>query len=130
MSQPVKLSDALVMEARIAGEAMERSIAGQVEFWARIGKGVEALLTGQQMRVIGREASTEAALKRLDTVDSVEGRQRVKDYLASQPYPHYFAHPDKKGLLIREEEDGRRTVGRFVNREFVAVEQLSKVVAA
>jgi hypothetical protein len=130
MSQPVKLSDALVMEARIEGEAMERSIAGQVEFWARIGKSVEGLLTGQQMRVIGREASSEAVLKRLDTVDSVEGRQRVKDYLASQPYPHYFAHSDKKGLLIREEEDGQRTVGRFINREFVAVEEDRKVVAA
>ena len=38
MSQPVKLSDALVLDARLAGEAVERSIAGQVEFWARLGR--------------------------------------------------------------------------------------------
>jgi len=37
MSQPVKLSDALVLETRLAGEIVERSIAGQVEFWARLG---------------------------------------------------------------------------------------------
>ncbi len=37
MSQPVKLTDALVLDARIAGEVVERSIAGQVEFWARLG---------------------------------------------------------------------------------------------
>ena len=36
LSQPVKLSDALVLDARLAGEAVERSIAGQVEFWAAI----------------------------------------------------------------------------------------------
>ena len=38
MSQPVKLSDSLVLDARLAGEAVERSIAGQVEFWARLGR--------------------------------------------------------------------------------------------
>ena len=37
MGQPVKLSDALVLDARIAAEAQERSIAGQIEFWAKLG---------------------------------------------------------------------------------------------
>ena len=32
MGQPVKLSDKLVLDARIVGETTERSIAGQVEF--------------------------------------------------------------------------------------------------
>ena len=49
MSQPVKLSDNLVMDARLAGQIEERSIAGQVEFWARIGRSVELLLEGHQM---------------------------------------------------------------------------------
>ena len=101
MGQPVKLSDKLIVEARIAGEAMDRSIAGQVEFWARLGKAVEGLLTGQQMMVLGREPSSQAIVERLDTVDTPEGRKRVKDFLASEPFPHYFAHPGKKGLLGR-----------------------------
>ena len=49
MSQPVKLSDALVLDARIAGQVQERSIAGQVEFWAKLGRGVELLLDGEQV---------------------------------------------------------------------------------
>jgi hypothetical protein len=130
MGQPVKLSNELILEARVAGEAMERSIAGQVEFWARLGKAVEGLLTGQQMMVMGRTVSSQSVVERLDTVDTPEGRRRVKDYLASEPFPHYFAHPDKKGLLIREEENGHRTVGRFVNREFIAVKQGRKSAAA
>jgi hypothetical protein len=40
MSQPVKLSDSLVLDARITGEVVERSIAGQVEYWAKLGRAV------------------------------------------------------------------------------------------
>jgi hypothetical protein len=39
--------------------------------------------------------------------------------LEGQPYPHFEAHPTRKGLLIRIEADGRKTVGRFKNRQFV-----------
>jgi hypothetical protein len=45
----------------------------------------------------------------------------LKTYLDSEPFPHFEAHPDKAGLLVRIEEDGSRTVGRFVNRTFVPV---------
>ena len=129
MGQPVKLSDALIVDARTAGEFSERSIAGQVEFWARLGRGMEMLLTGQQVRALGQVGDSASALERLDAVDTPEGRQRVKDYLASQPYPNYYAHPEMRGMLIREEEDGQRVVGRFVNREFIVAGTNSKVVA-
>jgi len=130
MSQPVKLSDGLVLDARIRGEAMERSIAGQVEFWARLGKAIEGLLRGQQMMTLGREVSIDKIRERLEGADTPEGRQRVKDYLASEPYPHYFAHPEEKDLVIREDEDGRRVAGRFVNREFIPVKRGRKTAAA
>lgn len=130
MSQPVKLSDALVLEARIVGGTMQRSIAGQVEFWARIGKSLDELMTGRQITAVGRAAGDASALHRLDTVDTAEGRERVKAYLSSQPFPHYFAHPDDKTLLIREEASGQRTVGRFVDRQFVAVTPRRKAKVA
>jgi hypothetical protein len=53
----------------------------------------------------------------LHSADSAKGRKRLKTYLESQPLPHYGGHPEK-GLLIRVDKDGRRTVGRFVNRQF------------
>src|SRR5512146_583512 len=49
MSQPVKVSDALVLDARLTGEATQRSIAGQIEFWARLGRSIETLLRGDQL---------------------------------------------------------------------------------
>ena len=44
MGQPVKVSDTLLLDARLMGEATHRSIAGQIEFWARLGRAVAALL--------------------------------------------------------------------------------------
>ena len=121
MSQPVKLSDALVLDARLACGAVERSIAGQVEFWARIGRAVEPLLQGEQVLALCRKASAYPLSDCLASVDSPEGRSRVADFLRTQPYPHYESHPDKAGWLIRIEANGKRTVGRFVNRQFQQV---------
>jgi len=118
MSQSVKLSDALVTDARLAGKALERSIAGQVEFWARIGRAVETFLQGAQVLALCHCAGSRPLSTCLESVDSPEGRRRVSDYLREQPYPHYEPHPDKAGLLVRTEAGGRRTVGRFVNRQF------------
>jgi hypothetical protein len=118
MSQPVKLSDALVLDARLAGEIEERSIAGQVEFWARLGRSIEPLLQGQQVLALCRNAATRPLSACLDSIDSPEGRERVAHYLRSQPFPHYESHAERPGLLVRIDADGRRTVGRFVNRQF------------
>jgi hypothetical protein len=121
MSQPVKLSDSLVLDARITGEAVERSIAGQVEYWAKLGRAVEQLIRGPEALALCRNAASRPLSECLKSVDSPEGRQRVTDFLQGQPFPHYEPHPDQPGLLVRIEEDGHRTVGRFVNREFKTV---------
>ena len=42
------------------------------------------------------------------------------DQQAARPFPHFEPAPGKAGLLIRIDEDGKRTVGRFVGREFRA----------
>ena len=118
MSQPVKLSDSLVLDARLAGETVARSIAGQVEFWARLGRSVELLLEGRQVFALCRGATARPLSACLESVDSPEGRQRVADLIESRPYPHYQPHPDRPGLLERIDTDGSRTVGRFVKRQF------------
>jgi hypothetical protein len=121
MSQPVKLSDALVLDARLAGKTVDRSIAGQVEFWARIGRAIEPLLQGTQVVALCRNAATHPLSECLKSVDSPAGRRRVTEFLQSQPWPHYEPHPDQPGVLIRIEANGKRTVGRFINRQFQPV---------
>jgi hypothetical protein len=41
MAQSVRLSDTLVKQAKAVGEVMSRSGAGQIEYWAKIGKIAE-----------------------------------------------------------------------------------------
>jgi hypothetical protein len=56
----------------------------------------------------------------LEAVDTKAGRARLKAHLASRPYPHFEPAPGRPGHVVRVEEDGTRTVGRFVNRRFKA----------
>jgi hypothetical protein len=118
MGQPVKLSDALVLDARVVGRAAERSIAGQIEFWARVGKAVEPMLRGDSVLRLKRRGDVVPLSKLLDTVDSRAGRARLKAQQRARPYPHFEPAPGRPGLLVRIEADGKRAVGRFVNREF------------
>jgi hypothetical protein len=116
MSQPVKVSDALVLDARLMGEATQRSIAGQIEFWARLGRALEILLRGDQLLALSKAGKAQPLSACLESVNSKEGRRRLADHLKSLPYPHYEAAPG--GLLVRIEADGKRTTGKFVNRKF------------
>jgi hypothetical protein len=118
MSQPVKLSDSLVLDARIISELAERSIAGQIEYWARLGKAVEPLLSGERSLALRKSGEAKLLSTLIADVDLTEGQQRVADYLATQPFPHYEPAEDKPGYLVRIESNGTRTVGKFVNREF------------
>jgi hypothetical protein len=118
MSQPVKVSDALVLDARLMGQATQRSIAGQIEFWARLGRALETLLRGDQMLALCKSGKAKPLSACLNAIDSIEGRKRLAEHLNSLPYPHYEPASDFPGMLVRIEADGRRTTGRFVNRKF------------
>jgi len=125
MSQPVKISDALVLDARLTGEVAERSIAGQIEFWARLGRAIEPLLRGDRAMALRRAGDAKPLSDCLRDVDSPPGRLRVADHLKSTPYPHY-EQADAPGLLIKIDSAGKRTLGRFVNRQFEAVKRAKR----
>ena len=124
MSQPVKVSDALLLDARLMGEATQRSMAGQIEFWAKLGRAVETLLRGDQVLALCKAGQAKPLSACLQSVDSVQGRERLSEHLQSLPYPHY--EPAPGGLLVRIEANGKRTTGRFVNREFQPVRAAQK----
>ena len=121
MSQPVKLSDALILDARQTGAVAERSIAGQIEFWARLGRAVEPLLSGDRALALRRAGDAQPLSALIATVDTSEGRQRVADLLAALPFPHYEPAPGRAGFLVRIEENGQRSVGKFVQGTFRVV---------
>lgn len=120
MSQPVKLSDDVVLDARIIAELTERSIAGQIEFWASLGRALEPLLSGAQALALQRAGKVKPLSACLEVVDSPRGRRLVAEHLQTQPFPHYEPAPGRPGLLVRIDADGKRTIGRFFRRRFKA----------
>lgn len=119
MGQPVKLSDELILDARLSAQISERSLAGQIEFWARLGRAVEPLLRGHDALALKRAGAAKPLSECLAEVDSPAGRQKVQEFLESGPFPHYEGAPGRPRSVVRVDEDGTRTLGRFVNRRFV-----------
>ena len=122
MGQPVKLSDELVCDARRTAELSERSIAGQIEFWAQLGRSLEPLLRGDRALALRRASAARPLSEAIAGVDSDAGRQRVNDFLQTQPFPHYEPVLGQDRIVRRIEENGTETIGRFVNRIFVPLE--------
>ena len=126
MSQPVKLSDELVMEARVAGAAMQRSIAGQVEFWASLGMTMERLMNGAEISRIRTRSTAQSLSESIESINKPLGRQRLAAYLENRPFPRFVADPAEARVFIREDADGSRTRGRFSGREFVPISEAVK----
>jgi hypothetical protein len=122
MPQPINISDQLFRDARLAAEISERSIAGQIEFWAQLGMAIEPVLEGPRALALKRAGAVVPLSQGFATIESDSGRRRVADYLESGPFPHYQAIPESNGMLVRIEADGTRTIGGFVGREFRASE--------
>lgn len=123
MGQPVTLSDALILDARLVGERTHRSIAEQIEFWVQLGRAVEPRLGGSRAMALRRAGSIRPLAEQIATVNTPEGRQRVADYVRAQPFPHYEPEANRPGYLVRIEADGTRTAGHFVRRRFEPAEE-------
>ncbi len=121
MGQPVKLSDSLVEEARDTSAVAQRSIAGQIEFWAGLGRAMESILRGREALALRKAGASVTWTKALKGADSPSGRKRVAAHLDTLPYPHFEPAPDRPGCVVRVDADGTRTVGRFVKRRFQPV---------
>src|SRR5947208_16821208 len=107
MSEAVTISDALVLDARLTGEVAERSIAGQIEFWARLGRAIEPLLRGDQAMALRRAGDSRPLSGCLQSVDSPEGRRRVAEHFKARPYRHY-EQDDTTGALNKVNTDDKR----------------------
>jgi len=120
MSQPVKLSNTLVLDARLSAKLTNRSIAGQIEFWAGLGKAIEPLLRFDEVLQLRQRGTVVSIKDCLEAARTAAGERRLKEVIRNGAYPHYEADPKVSGMLIKIEADGTRTRGRFNNREFVA----------
>ena len=85
-------------------------------------QAIEPLLDGARALALRRAGAIRPLSECLAAVGSEQGRGRLREYLHARPFPHYEPAPDAPDLLVRVDEDGTRTVGRFVGRTFQAVQ--------
>lgn len=118
MGQSVKLSDELVDDARAVVAFSQRSIEGQIEFWAALGKSIEPLLRGDRALALQMAGGDRPLSQLVSEVETAKGRKQLEATLKKRPYPHYKSVPDQPELVCRIEEDGGETIGRFAGRDF------------
>lgn len=127
MSETIELTDGFAAEARIAAAAMDRTIASQVEFWARLGMSLDRIMNDGQFSRKPEPGQAARLSHILETIDKPEGRARLKAYLESRPKPHFLAHPELAGVMVKIDVDDSRVAGRFMNRQFIplTIEELA-----
>ena len=128
MHMPVKISDDLLERAKAEARDTHRSATAQIEHWATLGRGVEAMLAYEEVlalkRVgevvpVPRELSRGDARARLDALVSSSDRKDVLDRIISVGGPLYGADPDRSGRVLEVGADGSRRAGIVRDRKFV-----------
>lgn len=84
--------------------------------------GNETVLDGLAERLLGN-SDLEAFELSIANIGTPTGKTKLDNYLGQLPFPHYEANPADATTVVQILEDGTRTIGKFVDRKFVAVDQ-------
>lgn len=127
MGMPVKISDILLTAARQEAKGAHRSITGQIEHWASIGRATEMLMSHREL--IGIKSLNDVfpssprreEIHRLLThlVEKPHDRKQAHALILRAGTPVYETDPAHPGQIIQVSSDGTRKPGRLKNRRFV-----------
>jgi hypothetical protein len=127
----VKLSDEnVVRDIKREAEIADRSVAGQIEHWVKIGQAVEALLGAaevkllkENLRTIIRQADAEGVkakiLSSVNRLMTSPNRESVRARILAHGGPVFQADPSHPGRVVRIMPDGTRTTGRIKEGSFI-----------
>jgi len=128
-STTVRLSTQLVKAAKEIAVWSERSVPGQLEHWALLGKAIEDHLPTASAIALKKSAvSSEKALAPQDQALVLNILEALRVYmpstqiaqsLASKHSHLYESDPIHPELLIQVDRNGKRTLGKMINRKFV-----------
>jgi hypothetical protein len=125
MGLPVKLSDDLINLARKEAALSMRSLPGQIEYWARLGQGIERKLTVEQIRLIRTDvepSNPNASLNEaLEAIFAPDAAAKSRDFIfaKSKGQPVYEAVPGRDDVVAQVHVDGTRIIGKIIDRAFV-----------
>ena len=131
MRSAVKVSEKLLGLAKQEAKVTNRSITGQIEHWAIIGRAAETLeayadvlrlkRTGHALP-IPADVDRAAVHDLLVRLAAPGDRESLKTRLAASGAPLYESDPAHPGLVVEVAADGTRVPGRLVGRRFVPAE--------
>lgn len=126
----IKVSADFAESVRAAAAAADRSLTGQIEHWAKIGRATESILPAQvaaalkacagDLHAIEDPAMRRSVLEALETLRSGAHYDETRRYLVGLGQPLFEADPADPNGIIQVQADGTRTKGRIVGRKFVA----------
>ena len=134
-ASPVRLEKELMEAASRSGKRLHRSAAEQVEYWADIGRTVDASVSPDSLLEVATGLARLKVVPVIATpVDPVEvfarlerdrSTGRLADSVASGGV-RYQASSQFPGKLERIDAEGQVIVGVFANGKFTAVSELAR----
>ena len=122
----IKIGAEFGVEAKKAAAAADRSLAGQMEHWAKLGRAAERILPTTLAGILkqtGANAEESPELRRavLDAVNSFAQtpRGQLRDQMGLSQMTVYEEDPLSPGRLIQISPDGNRVLGKIIGNRFV-----------
>lgn len=116
---PLRIDSELVNQARSAGSLFERPPTAQIEFWAKLGRVMEAVLTSASIAAVKQRARVKNLDEVLALTRTKKGRQKALAVIARHKGPVYTVDPNASHVILEKLPDGTVRRGKFVNRCFV-----------
>lgn len=134
-ASPVRLEQALMEAATVAGKAHHRSAAEQIEYWASLGRKVAKVVNPDTLLEINAGLAKLSVEKvapvnvNPDAVFAALDQSRAAGALTAAitsgavQYQASHSHP---GFLEQVHPDGRVVVGQFTNGQFQPLDGLAR----
>ena len=115
---PLRIDTDLVNQARASGSLFERPPTAQIEFWAKLGRVMEAVLSGESVATVKQLSRVEEIDEVLALTRTEKGRKKALAVISRHKGPVYSADPEEPGIVVETRPDGTKHRGKFVNRRF------------
>lgn len=124
----IKVSAEFAESARAAADAADRSLTGQVEHWAKIGRATESILPAQVASALKAcagdlNAIEDPAMRRsvLDALETFRTKspEDIRKLIGLDRSPTFESDPANPKAIVRVAPDGTRARGTMKGRTFV-----------
>ena len=125
----IKINPAFAELARSASTDADRSLTGQVEHWARLGRAVEPMFSapdiaalkkcGGDLGLLDDEVEKARVLAVLENFRKNPASFQMKEFIGVGRKVFFEPDPDNPDGMIRIQPDGSRERGTMAGRTFV-----------